>query len=487
MPGSGRPRPQSRGAAPGAAETPPAGAPARLLARTRAGEAGLPFLAAIYLVALLIPYQFELGGLALNGLRLLLLAVTVPLAVRLLAGRYGPLSWVDVAFFLHVAWIGVAMQVNNPDRMVQHVGSHAIEFIGGYLVGRATIRSRADFLALMRWLVVIVLALLPLAAFESLTGRNLAFELGGRLPGLSMSAAETEGRIGLERARAVFPHPILLGLFASAAFALVLVGLAGTWPDNRRRLAAAGIVAVAFLSLSSAPLLSLQLQLVLILWSLALARVERRWLVLIGLLVLCYVAIDLASNRSPYRVFLTYLTLVPETGFWRDLILTHGMANVRENPWFGLGLNDWQRPVFMHSASVDNFWLLIAMRYGLPGLVFLAVGFGLALLRVGLRDLGQDSQLLRLRRAWVFTFIGLSFTMATVHVWGNIFSFVFFLLGAGIWLTEARPVAPAGAGADTTDTAAQPAGGKETAAPAYPYTRFAHGNARTHRTRQHHP
>ena len=64
------------------------------------------------------------------------------------------------------------------------------------------------------------------------------------------------------------------------------------------------------------------------------------------------------------------------------------------------------------------------------------------------RDFSADLILTLLRRAWVFTFLGLSFTLTTVHVWTNVYSFVFFMFGAGIWLITAMP--------QTADTVVQP-------------------------------
>jgi len=50
------------------------------------------------------------------------------------------------------------------------------------------------------------------------------------------------------------------------------------------------------------------------------------------------------------------------------------------------------------------------------------------------RDFMSDIRLTLIRRSWVFTFLGLSFTLCTVHVWGSVYSFVFFMLGSGMWL-----------------------------------------------------
>ena len=109
------------------------------------------------------------------------------------------------------------------------------------------------------------------------------------------------------------------------------------------------------------------------------------------------------------------------------------------NPFFGLGMNDWVRPHFMYSGSMDNFWLVMAVRFGIPGFLFLAVGYAWAIFLIMRRKFDSDVMLSNIRRAWVFTFLGLSFTLVTVHVWATIYSFVFFMFGAGIWLVTAQP------------------------------------------------
>ena len=72
----------------------------------------------------------------------------------------------------------------------------------------------------------------------------------------------------------------------------------------------------------------------------------------------------------------------------------------------------------------------------------LVLGYVWGIFRVMRRDFEGDAVLARIRRAWVFTFLGLSFTLTTVHVWTNIYSFVFFLFGAGMWLVNAVQSAP---------------------------------------------
>ena len=97
----------------------------------------LPFPVRLFLVMTVLPILFNAGPLALSGQRVLLLLFVVPLTIKLLRGAYGRLIWTDFFFFLHVAWAALAIAMNNPDRALQYVGSTGMEFLGGYLFGRA--------------------------------------------------------------------------------------------------------------------------------------------------------------------------------------------------------------------------------------------------------------------------------------------------------------------------------------------------------------
>jgi hypothetical protein len=401
----------------------------------------LPLLARLYLVMTVLPILFNVGSLAMSGQRMLLLLIVVPLTLKLLRGACGRIIWTDYFFFLHMAWATVAIAVNNPDRVLQNVGSIGVEFLGGYLVGRAYIRSVGDFLALIRFLGILVCTTFPFAVFETLTGRPILIELIRKIPGFtSVAILNIEARMGLERSQVLFAHPIHYGLFCSAAFSLVFVGLKGLVSTTRRYLTAIIIAICVFFSLSSGALLPILLQIFLILWVYALRDVRQRWIILLGIFIVIYVLIDLLSNRAPIGVFMSYATFSAHNAYWRGIIFDWGMMNVWANPIFGLGLNEWVRPFFMRKGSVDNFWLLNAMQYGIPGFLLLVIGYLPALWWIGRRDFDADLRLWQLRRAWMFTFMGLTLTLCTVHVWTSIFSFVFFLFGAGMWFLTAEPV-----------------------------------------------
>jgi O-antigen ligase len=115
------------------------------------------------------------------------------------------------------------------------------------------------------------------------------------------------------------------------------------------------------------------------------------------------------------------------------------MVNVWENPFFGIGLNDWVRPAWL-AGSMDNFWLLLTVRYGVPGFIFMSIAYVSLIWKVARIKLDTTSPVWQFRRAWVFMQIAMILTLCTVDVWETPLSYVFFMLGAGAWLTVAQPL-----------------------------------------------
>ena len=417
----------------------PAAAAAAADARAMPGR--LPWPIRIYLLAVMIPITFNIGPLFMTSLRVVLLVMILPLMLRLFLGHFGRVMAIDILFILHMGWAGIALAANNPEMVVTQMGSIGPEFLGGYLMARAYIRSRADFLALCRWLMMMVLFLLPFALYETRTGTPPIIQFLRSLPGVgSLHITNMEPRMGLNRVQGVMTHPIHHGLFASTVLTLTFVALRGVISTPMRYLVTIGVALCTFLSLSSGAILPILMQGFLIIWAMVLRNMQARWYLLLGLTALAYVVVDILSTRSPVQVFFSYATFSAHNAYWRGFIFEWGLKNVWANPLLGIGLNDWVRPDFMQfNNSVDNFWLLMAMRYGIPGFLLIAIGYAIGMVRVAFRDFRADPDLARLRLAWMITFVGLTFTLATVHVWTTVYSFVFFMFGAGMWFITATP------------------------------------------------
>lgn len=399
---------------------------------------------AVFLILVVLPIGLHIGPLYLTGTRIFLIVLIVPLFIDLIRGRFGPILLTDWLFIFHFIWIILSLWINNPDQLVQNAGSTGIEFLGGYMIGRACVRDSASFVRLVRMITTLIICCLPFALIEAVTGTSVLIVIADRLPLVATPVdLGIDKRLGLERVQMGFEHPIHWGLFCSVATALCFITLRHRSSLRSRAALTALICAAGLLALSSGAILAIAIQLGLIIWAALFDKNAKRWAILLGLIIFCYVFVDILSNRSPLQVFMSYATFSAHSAYWRSTIFEWGMVNVWANPLFGLGLGDWIRPIWMHTSSVDNFWLLITMRYGLPAFFFLAAGFIYALCRIARRNLNPDSVEWSCRRAWMFCFVGLSFTLTTVHVWGAIYALVFFIFGAGMWLSPETKRTPA--------------------------------------------
>jgi hypothetical protein len=125
------------------------------------------------------------------------------------------------------------------------------------------------------------------------------------------------------------------------------------------------------------------------------------------------------------------------------LIWTFGGAEALANPWFGIGMRDWNRPEMMYSGTVDAYWLVNAMTYGFPSVVALAlvmIGVIFGLLRVQRHFHGPDVLVTK-------GLIGFAAIMLisgfTVHLWEAINCWIAMVLGsAASIITQARAVPP---------------------------------------------
>ena len=143
-----------------------------------------------------------------------------------------------------------------------------------------------------------------------------------------MSAVYAERRLGLERVQTIFAHPIHHGLYHSVILSLVFVGLRGILSASFRWAAGSLLLVSGLLSLSSGAFLAMIMQLFLIGWSFALDKNKSKWKILLFLFFVAYIFVELASNRSAIRVFMSYATFSPHTAYWRAILFDWGLAIV---------------------------------------------------------------------------------------------------------------------------------------------------------------
>ncbi len=398
-----------------------------------------------FLVALVLPIEFKLGSLLMSPVRAVLMIAIVPYTINLFAGKYGKVLLVDILFFAHIFWVAVCLWVNNPNRVFENAGSSAIEFLGAYLIARSQVRTRDDFIFVIKVLAILIAALLPLAIMESVLGRRMIIDLFNMVGMPTVNRVDIERRIGLARVQGPFAHPIHFGLFCSLNISLLYFGLQRVMTRFWRIVSTAITAAAVFFSLSSGALLAMFLQVGLFAWAIVLRPIRIKWLLLFLCFVAAYVVVDIFSNRTPLKVFMSYATFSPHNAYYRSITNDYAMQNVWKNPIFGLGLKYWPRPLWMYSGSIDNFWLVMAVRFGFPGAGAVILGYTYVIIKIGFKKLSNPIDI-DMRLAWMITFSGLLFTLTTVHVWSVIYSFVFFFFGTGIWLITAPQEAAEPAG-----------------------------------------
>ena len=389
----------------------------------------------LYFVVTLIPMSITIASLRLTPLRVLLLVLFIPFVVRLLSGAAGRVRAADMLIMAHAAWITLALMVVHGPEKIPFAGITMVELVGGFFMGRILIRNAADYRRMVWILVCAMVFLFPFAVIELLTGRMIIPQLLDIVFESFQRAQSATGRMGMERVYAVFEHPILFGMFCSLAIANLVYLTKGA-----RFVRLAAVVLATFLtftSLSSAPLLACGLQVMMLAWD---KITNGAWKTFLTIGVIGYVGVDLASNRTPITILIDTLTFDANTGWTRIAIFNYGIENAKAHPIFGIGFNDWVRPDWL-TGSVDNFWLLNAMRFGFVGAAFLVFAFVfhvLAIVRAPLDDPDEK----RLRVGYLIALSAVCFTLFTVHVWGAVGVFVMFYLGAGGWFYTRDGSAP---------------------------------------------
>lgn len=423
-----------------------AGAPSRRLAdRAGAAPADRPAarwehrLLAGFFVTVAIPGSFSVAGFSLNPSRVFLLLAFVPLFLYWFRGRAWRITAGDVGILLYCFWIWVALlAVHGPSR-VPSAGIQFLEMFGGYLVGRMLVRSAEDYRTFVRYLFWTMAFLFPFALTEFLTGWSPLRAISEAFLSVEERNINRQPRLGfVERVQGPFAHSILFGLFCS-------LGVANFFFVFReslvKRMARVGMALVMiFTSLSSAPFLVAGLQILMMGWDRLFAFMRARWVILVvfGLTVVVILQVFAEGGVLGF-IFETFL-LVPETGYFRLVTFEFGSQSVLNHPFFGVGQGEWVRPYWRGHPTIDNFWLAIAVRYGLPALIFL--WFGIACNAVGIlrrADLDPDEQ--RQRRGYLIALTGLAMILASVSIWGPVSTFVLTYFGAGAWFYARDPVA----------------------------------------------
>jgi hypothetical protein len=418
----------------------------RPTANSKRGLSGLAWPAALFLLALATPPELSVnaGSLRISAYRAVLLAFCIPCFVRLATKKAGPWHVCDGLIIFHSFWAALAMiNYAGIGQGLESGGIYFIEATGAYLLGRCYVTNTADYAAMSRLMMRVVFCMCGIAMIESVTGQHFVREFSRAVLG-GPSLPFIEPRMGLHRAYGSFDHPILFGIFCASTFSLAFYYSPPDRPGKPPWLRTGVTVLATFFSLSAGAFSALGVQIMLVAWDLMTRGIGRRWTILSSIFATIMLVISLSSNRSPLKVFLTYFTFSTGTGYNRLRIFDCGSAEVARHPILGIGLGDWERPSWMVSGSMDNFWLATAVRYGLPAFFAFAGAVIFLGIQIGVTQY-PSKELRNCRSAWIIGMIGLSIAGSTVHYWNALFCLFCFLIGSGVWigLPGARRIASA--------------------------------------------
>jgi O-antigen ligase len=407
-------------------------------ARSRAAiKPRIPWLVALFFISMLAPpqAQFRIDTINLSVQRVLLLLSILPCAFMLVAGRAGRLRLVDGLIVLHSLWAVLTLAVNDGLSVaVKSGGIYVVETVGPYLIARVYLRRESDFIGWVRFYTLMVVGLSVLTIPEAVTGVHYFANLFGKWTDEEIYMSK-EVRLGLTRAYGPFRHPILYGIFCATSLGLAWYTLNRGTSNLRKIVVSLFIVISTVMSMSTVAFLSIGVQGILIIWDAVLAKWKGRWKAFVLFLIIMFSVAAIFSNRGPVMAIVGRISLDPQTAYMRQAIWDAGTSNVRAHPVFGIGYGDWARPNWI-PASVDNFWLLTAMRHGVPGLGFLAAAFILVLFSIQ-KKRNLPRTVSQLRQGWIVSMLSLALAAATVHFWVTSLTYFFFMIGSATWILEA--------------------------------------------------
>jgi O-antigen ligase len=389
----------------------------------------------LFVLGLAWPCVIFVGPLRMSLYRIVLIAMLLPCLIMFVSGKAGRMRLADIAVLLFAFWCVLSLTVvSGTESSAQTSGIVFLETAAPYLLGRCFIRDADDFHSMVRLLFTLVLVLLPFAFVEFVSGHNVSRELFAMICPTVSGGGET--RVGFTRVQSVFEHAILFGVCTGSVFALahLVLGYKKSFPQ---RILMSGTVAVTvFLSLSAGPLIALIIQGILLAWNALLQGVKARWKILICLVVVLSLATQLAANRS-LPAIVSSLFAFDEASYWyRVLIWDYGSQAVLKYPLFGAGMNEWERPNWM-IPTIDNFWLYLAVRYGLPASLLLFTALLSIILGLSVKK-DLDDKLTAYRTAFLISMTAFFLVGWTVHFWDAAYVLFLFLMGSGLWMLDAN-------------------------------------------------
>ncbi|MDF0494647.1 hypothetical protein [Bradyrhizobium yuanmingense] len=393
----------------------------------------------LLLMGLILPaaqVQLYLADAKLTVGRIGILLLIIPAVARLVrTGRHILAS--DYFACAVAAWMFAAACYTGGSNAISSTAAESLEFLGGYIVARGFFFGPAAVCSFIQPFKIVTAYIVLLALFDNLSGRLIVQQMFSAAFG-SHAPLTPDFRLYWVRAASTFDHPILLGTYCTVACGILL------FSEQRplsRMLWAGLCVFGCLLSLSSAPLLSCFIVLMVYLYDAALKQYSGRWRAL-QLCLVAMVLVILAVANHPLGWIISHLTFDPVSGYFRMLIWDAATQKIMYSPLTGYAFGPLNHDIL--DSTIDSVWLVFALRFGLPMVFLLLLTNITSILPSGFKGVMEDPSAPGLRIAFTVAVVMLMFTGLTVHYWNYLWIFWGVCIGIRASLRESSmyPVQP---------------------------------------------
>lgn len=331
-------------------------------------------LAVVLGYVMLLPPQFNasFGSSVVPPYRFFLIASTLYI-VGSLSRSIWRFLLVDYLMLIAIFWTGFSLYLNSNSDFTAFFTStiaQAADVGLSYFFARAAFRSIRDFRLFLLMMAPGFALIAAILVVESVTKTHILQPFVQSLLGTGGGYPLVDIRLGLMRAAGPFAHPILAGIVMASLLSLYWFSGLRRWPLWIGVGAAAG----SFFTVSSAALLGLVLGAGLIAYNWMTEKfVNLTWKLFFTISGILFLALELGTESGTFNLLVRYASLNSVSSYYRTLIWKYGSLNVEQHPWFGIGYGDWDRPQWM-TSSVDNYWLLQAIQFGImPPLIYFII------------------------------------------------------------------------------------------------------------------
>lgn len=397
----------------------------------------LPTIILFY--SLLLPQElaFFIGDLRFDAYRFLLI-ILLPATLYNFVAKKIKLQLADFLILTSAFWITLSFIVlYGFGKGLESGGRQSVDILLAYFFGRAAISDWDDVKTLLIYFLPGFAFSALFLALESVSGQLIVRRIVQNIVGLNNvdpAGYRAQFRLGVLRGYSVFIHPIVAGIFVASHIVPYFL----MFKKPLFKLGGSSLGLLAIFSMSSAAIIAMFLNITALIGDRMLKQVrDFNWVHVLALLFLLAVAIHLLSQNGIIPAFYRYFTLNPATGHFRTLTWQYGLEEVWRNPWFGIGLEEYERPYWVFTGSIDAHFLFLAVR---SGIISALAYFLTALIAIiGLAKAATDKRLASERDYYFAYAIVLSLlilTMFSVTFPGATLAWFNFTLGMSITLVQ---------------------------------------------------